>query len=281
MDHQNQDSRYVLGHTDGELLRLARQAEFFAEATEDIFVRAGIREGMRVLDLGCGVGDVSLIAGKLVGETGSVVGVDRSPQAIATAARRAQWNGLRWVEFAQRDILDYTDAAPFDAVVGRFILLHLINPETALKRISRVLKPHGILAFAEMDIRSTHTSPPMPLLKQCVDWIIDVYLRAGLEPDMGSQLYRVFRAAGFSPGLSSSCRIQGGANEEGLSYLAETIRSMIPALLEFGICDEATIAIDTLSDRLSAEAAGGEHCIVFPRLVGAWARVAAVQSKPA
>jgi cyclopropane fatty-acyl-phospholipid synthase-like methyltransferase len=50
----------VLGHSAGELARLERQAEIFAEITENILRRAGIGRGMRILDIGCGVGDVSL-----------------------------------------------------------------------------------------------------------------------------------------------------------------------------------------------------------------------------
>ena len=54
-----------------------------------IFAEAGIRPGMRVLDLGCGAGDVTFVAADLVGPDGSVVGVDRSPQALARAQLRA------------------------------------------------------------------------------------------------------------------------------------------------------------------------------------------------
>ena len=59
------------------------------DLTEDVLRRAGIGPGVRVLDIGCGVGDVSLLAGKLVGPTGLVLGVDRSADSIDIAQRRA------------------------------------------------------------------------------------------------------------------------------------------------------------------------------------------------
>lgn len=62
---------------------------FLRDLAEDLLWSAGIAKGMRVLDLGGGVGDASLIAGELVGPTGFVVGVDRSPAALAMAERRA------------------------------------------------------------------------------------------------------------------------------------------------------------------------------------------------
>ncbi|WP_309570182.1 methyltransferase domain-containing protein [Deinococcus sp.] len=60
---------------------------------------AGLREGIRVLDIGCGAGDVSFLARSLVGDCGSVTGVDRSPDAVAAARNRAHSAGLTNVEF--------------------------------------------------------------------------------------------------------------------------------------------------------------------------------------
>jgi SAM-dependent methyltransferase len=81
--------RYILGHDRDELDRLIDQARFFGDLTEEVLRRAGVGPGMRVLDLGCGTGDVSFLAARLVGPTGAVLGVDRSPEAVAVAERRA------------------------------------------------------------------------------------------------------------------------------------------------------------------------------------------------
>ena len=71
-----------------------------------IFAAAGIRSGMRVLALGCGPGDVTFVAADLAGPDGYVVGVDRSPQALAQAQRRAEQRGLARVRFVEGDIHD-------------------------------------------------------------------------------------------------------------------------------------------------------------------------------
>ena len=63
--------RYVMGHSDHERRRLALQASILQPFTEHLFRRAGITSGMHVLDVGCGVGDVSLLAARLTGRTGS------------------------------------------------------------------------------------------------------------------------------------------------------------------------------------------------------------------
>ena len=80
---------YVLGRSEAESQRLIKQATFLRPSTERVFQKAGISEGMHVLDLGCGAGDVSFLAAELVGPTGSVVGVDLDPGVLAVA-RSAQ-----------------------------------------------------------------------------------------------------------------------------------------------------------------------------------------------
>ena len=80
---------YQLGSDEHELARLDLQGRALAPATRAILAAAGIRPGMRVLDLGCGAGDMAFVAAGLVGRDGSVIGVDRSPQAVARARFRA------------------------------------------------------------------------------------------------------------------------------------------------------------------------------------------------
>jgi len=69
-------SSYVLGHADVEIRRLLLQARLYDNDTERALHRAGLRPGMRVLDVGCGPGDVSFVAARLVGPGGNVLGVD-------------------------------------------------------------------------------------------------------------------------------------------------------------------------------------------------------------
>jgi ubiquinone/menaquinone biosynthesis C-methylase UbiE len=78
-----------------------------------ILAEAGIRPGMRVLDLGCGAGDVAFLAADLVGTDGSVVGVDHSAEALARARLRAEQHGLKQVQFVQGDISEPAPGGPF------------------------------------------------------------------------------------------------------------------------------------------------------------------------
>ncbi len=115
---------YPLGDADPELRRLIEQARLFGDLTEQMFRHAGLRAGMRVLDVGCGAGDVSFLAASLVGPTGRVLGIDRSAQAVELATGRAAAAGLAQVRFQVADLTQFHASEPFDAVVGRLVLVY-------------------------------------------------------------------------------------------------------------------------------------------------------------
>src|SRR5262249_50571293 len=116
---------YVLGHSDLELVRLERQGDIFADETEDTLRRAGLTQGDSVLDVGCGVGDVALIAARLVGPTGRVLAIDRADRALDSARRRAEAAGYDWLTFEKRDLNEFDSSQQFDRITGRFILMYL------------------------------------------------------------------------------------------------------------------------------------------------------------
>jgi len=102
-DDSRSAGSYVLGHSDRELDRLSKQARLIDPITLRYLQAAGVSAGMRVLDVGSGAGDVAFLAAELVGETGEVVGTDRSSAALAMARRRARARSLGNVDFLDGD----------------------------------------------------------------------------------------------------------------------------------------------------------------------------------
>src|SRR5207302_1935397 len=96
-----QDAIYALGYTDEERQRLTEQAELFRSCTARLLQDAGLGPGAHVLDVGCGVGDVSILASSLVGPSGSVVGIDVDPRSLAFARQRVCERGLTNVTFTE------------------------------------------------------------------------------------------------------------------------------------------------------------------------------------
>jgi ubiquinone/menaquinone biosynthesis C-methylase UbiE len=266
---------YILGHEERELQRLARQASFYEEATADVFLRAGIRPGMRVLDLGCGAGDVALIAARLVGPTGAVIAIDRSSEAIRTTRLRAHAAGSWWLRAEQAEIDRYVAHEPFDAIVGRFVLLYVADPAATLRSLLRSLRPGGIVALHEMDLPTVRSVPELPILHEMLRWIATAYERLGFELNMGSRLAQTYVRAGLPPPqLSGTARVESGPRAATYEYFTETLRSAAPMIEKLGIATQDEMALDTLAQRFRDTAVAANACIQNPLLIGAWARFA-------
>ena len=263
---------YVLGHSDLELERLGRQGALFSDLTRDLLQRAGLKKGMQVLDIGCGVGDVSLIAADLVSQEGTVKGIDPAAEALAIARMRLEADGKTWASFSQGTLESLEECTPFDAVIGRFILIHLANPAQALSALRSRLRTGAIMSFIEFDLSTAEVYPPLTFFQQCIGWVNEVYRRIGRQLDMGVALFSTFRAAGLTPEMAGLTRITP-ANDAAIDFLVDSVRSLLPAIVKLGIATEEIVGIDTLRQRLLQEAASDEYCVFYPRLVGAWATV--------
>jgi ubiquinone/menaquinone biosynthesis C-methylase UbiE len=179
-------SQYAFADRGHEQRRLASQAELFDPLTERVFRAAGLGTGMRVLDLGSGAGDVAMLAARLVGREGEVVGVERDPEAVASATARVAQAGLSNVRFTQGDAqkLDGV-AAGFDAAVGRLVLMYLPNPATALRCAGGLVRPGGLVCFHEGDMSYDWAAPMTPLWTQMRAWFMAVLERANAAARMG------------------------------------------------------------------------------------------------
>lgn len=264
---------YALGYSEAEFRRLELQGAFFRDLTQDVLQRAGIEAGMHVLDLGCGVGDVSLLAAEFVGPSGSVLGIDRSPEAVGVAKARAAAGGRHWVAFEAADVDAYTPKRPLDAIVGRLILGYLPDPAGAVRRLATGLRPNGVVAFQEIALPLIRSVPSGPLFEQCSRWIKDTFVAAGFEIDMGGKLFATFAAAGLPPPqMIAAGRVGGGADCPIYDYTAGILRSLVPMAERFGIATAADVDVDTVAERLRCETVAYNACIMLPPLVGAWTR---------
>jgi len=176
------ENTYVLGSDPQELGRLDRQAAFIEAPSKLLLQASGLSEGMRVLDLGTGLGHVARLAAQIVGPDGSVVGLDRAPQALAVARQRVEAAGERHVSFVEGDVARWRADEPFDAVVGRLVLFHLADPVAAVRHHIQNLRPGGLFVALDFDIGGARTFPALEVINEALTWIVDAFSAAGASP---------------------------------------------------------------------------------------------------
>jgi SAM-dependent methyltransferase len=263
---------YAIGSDPTEQDRLAHQGRVLAPATRMLFEAAGIGRGMRVLDLGSGAGDVSLLAAELVGPTGAVVGMDQSPAAVAAANARAYAAGSTNVRFVAGDIREPSPDGPFDAIVGRLVLMYVDDPAAVLRTQATTLRPGGLVAPIEIDVASARSIPPTPLVVQAISWITDAFARAGVDAMLGPRLWAVSEEAGLEPiGMLSVQPHFGPRDRDGAKILAGVVGAVFPLIERTGTATADEVDVATIEQRLADELAGASAVFAHPALVCAWA----------
>jgi ubiquinone/menaquinone biosynthesis C-methylase UbiE len=266
------DSDYALGYTNAEYDRLIRQAARIAPITERLFSEAGIRPGQRVLDLGSGMGDVAIIVARMVGSSGEVVGLERDASSIARARARVTEAGLRNVSFNQTDVNQIVGDKPFDAAVGRFILMYLPDPVSVLRSVYKLLRPGGVMAFQEPSfVPLLALGAWLPLWSSVLSSIHEIFQRSGVNPEMGPSLYRLFQEVGVpAPTMHMEIPLGNDANFTGL--MSGLLSSLQPLAQQHNLSLEALGDFNTLPDRIQFEIAAANTVVSFAAIVGAWSR---------
>ena len=156
-----------------------------------------LQPGMRVLDVGCGPGALLPALAQLVGAEGRVVGLDYAAPLLETARERVEAAGVgERVELVAGDAhrLPFADAS-FDAVHVERVLMHLEDPDAAIREMRRVTRPGGWVVAAEPDsggVRIDHATDP-----EGMALISDRDLQQFRNGAIGLELYRRFARAGL------------------------------------------------------------------------------------
>ena len=266
---------YVLGHSEQELQRLRRQALLIEPATRLFLSEGGVGAGMRVLDVGSGAGDVAFLAAGLVGEAGEVIGTDKAPAAVVAASMRAREQGLRHVSFREGDPAHMRFERPFDAVIGRYVLLFQSDATAMVRGLMTHLRPGGLVLFHEPDWQSARSIPTVSTYDSCCRWIQETFALAGTDSNMARRLYRTLVGAGFStPAMRMQTFIGGGAQcADYLQAVADLVGSMLPSILQQGVASAAEVGYATLAERMQRETIAGECLVIGRSEIGIWSRL--------
>jgi ubiquinone/menaquinone biosynthesis C-methylase UbiE len=258
-----------------DLDRPGLSAQLLEPFSRHLFHDAGLKPGMRVLDVLSGAGDLALLAGEIVGREGRVTGFDTSAQSVAYANDRASFRGAANVEFVEARIEDLPFGPEFDAVIGRAVLAYRRDPVSDLKSLARCLRPDGLLIFQEFDHLVGRTYPLTPLIEELREWLVSAFEQAGIELEMGAKLHSTFETAGLPPPRMRLDGLIGGAGSPAPLLMVSVIRMLLPELEALRIAGPDEVEVETLEERMRLALSATGSIMQTSLLIGAWSRLPA------
>ena len=243
--------------------------------TRRFLAEAGVTRGMRVIELGCGGGEVTQILAELVGPSGIVVAIDRDPKALAMTGDRMKENGIEHVRISSADLagdgsdLEDLRSEPFDVLAGRRVLMYLPDPVEVLRRLSRSLRSGGLVVFEETDLTMVPARvSPMPAHDRAAQWLRKMLVAEGADTAMGFGLPATLAQAGLNfERIRAEAVIQGQGTQFPLSGLLRLVQARV---ISAGIATQDEV--DSLAARLEAESRDPTSVYVSDMSFCAWAR---------
>jgi ubiquinone/menaquinone biosynthesis C-methylase UbiE len=189
---------YLLGRSPAEQERLRRQVHELAGEARWLLEQLHIWPGARALDLGCGPQGVLDLLSERVGPRGSVVGLEKSADFVASARQLVAERRLANVEVVQGDAkATRLPRGSFDVVFARLVLVNVPEPEQVAQEMAALLRPGGVVASYEGDFLPHQCDPPSPAWDRLVE-IYLAYSRAkGVDLFVGRRTHRLLRDAGL------------------------------------------------------------------------------------
>jgi ubiquinone/menaquinone biosynthesis C-methylase UbiE len=196
MSNQND---YILGTDPEELQRLRFQHRVWSKDTFALWERAGIGQGQRFVDLGCGPGFATFDLADIAGADGMVIGLDKSAGYIASARSHAQAAGLSNLEFVLAEFGDMKfERGSLDAIYCRWAFAWINNVEEVLQRACTYLKRGGVFLSQEyLDWGTFRVVPERSEVLRVIDACRESWRVMDSEIDIAAQLPTLFRKNGF------------------------------------------------------------------------------------
>jgi len=230
-----------------------------------------LRAGMRVLDVGCGPGSITLGLAAAVAP-GEVVGIDVQPSQVEKARALATQRGVTNVRFEASNVyeLPFPDGS-FDVAFANTVLQHLREPVRALAELRRVLRPGGIVGVRDRDSGGNLIAPETPLLQQWFRLLDRVRQHNGVNFYIGRHHRRLLLDAGFVR-AEASASIQSEGSLEATRQFAVSLKARIPgnartALAERWI-DQATVDAIAAEIDAWAERPDAFHAELYCHAIG-------------
>jgi ubiquinone/menaquinone biosynthesis C-methylase UbiE len=235
---------YVLGNMNKEITRLEIQSAFFEPLTRRTILKAGIKEGMRCIDIGCGSGSVARLMAQMVGRKGSVIGVDIDKKYLQFCRNSGTPANT---EFIYDDIYDSRLAGKgeeFDVVYSRFVFVHLKDAKRAIQSMKYLMKQGGIMIIEELDHApgSWLCYPKNQIAEDLRKAYVTLIKRAGGDPLAGRKIYRLLVEQSLETNVECTCPCLLMGHEPYNSLGWRIAESLKPQIMKYGILSERDYA---------------------------------------
>lgn len=191
------ENEYIIKGGEEGKKRLAILAEILHEYTKAFIEADGKIDGKKFLDLGCGGGDIALMAAQMLGTEGSVVAIDRDKEIVALAKTDAEFQGVNNITFRVLNAYDLDYSNVFDIAYSRFLLSHLQEPAIVLKKMIEAVKPGGKILIEDIDFSGHFCYPSSAAFELYLNYYVTAAQRNGQHPNIGLSLFGMFKMAGL------------------------------------------------------------------------------------
>lgn len=237
--------------------------------TRQLLQARGVAAGSSFLDVGCGGGNVALLAATLVEKHGHVAGVDFDETIIDLARKDAEAAGLRNISFKTASAYDISWHQEFDTAYARFLLSHLKAPAKVLAKMVHSLKPGGTLIIEDVQFSGHFCHPASPAFEQYLHYYTAVAHKNGQNPETGIMLPQMLREAGLEEvGFDMIQPVFGNGPGKWMAWI--TLDRIKTAVAEHGIADADTLQ-QTLAE-LEAYTNDEQTVLSMPRIFRVWGK---------
>lgn len=235
---------YVLGNLDNEITRLEIQSAFFEPLTRRTLLKAGIREEMKCLDVGCGSGSVTRMMAQMIGEKGRVTGVDIDEKYLQYCRNSKPPANAEFLS----DNISNSELAKkgenFDIIYSRFMFVHVKDVRKAVQSMKQLARKGGAVIIEELDHApdSWLCYPENKSVSDLREIYVNLVRKAGGDPFAGRKIYRLLVEESLETSVecNSPCLLMGHEPYNTLGWrIAESLK---PQILNYGILSEKEYA---------------------------------------
>ena len=232
-------SHYIIRGGDPGARRLHVLARAYFPGTLALLDRVGISPGMRVLDLGCGTGEVTLELARRVGREGRVVGIDMDERVLSHARSSTPVAGTA-VEWRVGRAEDLEEQDAYDLVYARFVMSHLADPAAVLLRIGKALRRGGKVVLEDIDITAHAHWPESAAFRRYIEIYSATAQAHGANSSIGPRLPALLIDAGFND-VSVAISMPVFRDGEKKTIARITLENIAEAAIASGLTSQAEV----------------------------------------